>query len=46
MLDLITLDGSPPQCLGAITHHPKYGLQVIWARRDDPRDRRVRAGVP
>jgi L-aspartate oxidase len=32
VLDLITLDGSPPQCLGAITHHPKYGLQVIWAR--------------
>jgi L-aspartate oxidase len=32
VLDLITLDGSPPQCLGAITHHPTYGLQVIWAR--------------
>ncbi len=32
VLDLITLDGSPPQCLGAITHHPKYGLQVIWAQ--------------
>lgn len=32
VLDLITLDGSPPQCLGAITHHPKYGLQVIWSR--------------
>ena len=32
VLDLVTLDGSPPQCLGAITHHPKYGLQVIWAR--------------
>ena len=32
VLDLITLDGSPPQCVGAITHHPKYGLQVIWAK--------------
>ncbi len=32
VLDLITLDGTPPQCLGAITHHPKYGLQVIWAQ--------------
>ena len=32
VLDLVTLDGSPPQCLGAITHHPKYGLQVIWAK--------------
>ena len=32
VLDLITVDGAPPQCLGAVTHHPKYGLQVIWAR--------------
>ncbi len=32
VLDLITDDGAPPHCLGAITHHPKYGLQVIWAR--------------
>ncbi|MFP4145646.1 MAG: L-aspartate oxidase [Phycisphaeraceae bacterium] len=31
VLDLITVDGGQPQCLGAITHHPKYGLQVIWA---------------
>ncbi len=31
VLDLITIDGTPDQCLGAITHHPKYGLQVIWA---------------
>jgi len=30
VLDLITVDGSPSRCLGAITHHPKYGLQVIW----------------
>lgn len=30
-LDLITDDGVG-RCLGAITHHPKYGLQVIWAR--------------
>jgi L-aspartate oxidase len=32
-LDLLTptqSEGSP--CLGAITHHPKYGLQIIWAR--------------
>jgi L-aspartate oxidase len=32
VLDLVTLDGSPPQCLGAITHHRKYGLQVVWAK--------------
>ena len=31
VLDLITLDDSSPRCLGAITHHPRYGLQVIWA---------------
>ena len=31
VLDLITLDGAPPRCVGAVTHHPKYGLQVIWA---------------
>lgn len=31
VLDLITSETEPPQCLGAITHHPKYGLQVIWA---------------
>lgn len=35
VLDLITLD-DPAQttggrCLGAITHHPRYGLQMIWA---------------
>ncbi|MBI1369948.1 MAG: L-aspartate oxidase [Planctomycetes bacterium] len=34
-LDLLT-DPSPGEtggrCLGAITHHPKYGLQVIWAK--------------
>lgn len=31
-LDLLTAsdaDGAP--CMGAITHHPRYGLQVIWA---------------
>jgi len=32
VLDLITLEGGAPRCLGAITHHPKYGLQVIWAK--------------
>jgi L-aspartate oxidase len=31
-LDLIT-EGLPgSRCVGAITHHPKHGLQVIWAR--------------
>lgn len=33
VIDLITAapePGSP--CLGAITHHPRYGLQMIWAR--------------
>ncbi|MEC9374069.1 MAG: L-aspartate oxidase, partial [Planctomycetota bacterium] len=32
-LDLLTPTesvGAP--CMGAITHHPRYGLQVIWAR--------------
>eukprot|EP00752_Nemacystus_decipiens_P017352 g15548.t1 len=34
VLDLITTGEQPGQgeCVGAITHHPKYGLQVIWAR--------------
>lgn len=32
VLDLITQDGGTPRCLGAITHHRKYGLQVIWAK--------------
>ncbi len=32
VLDLITTDSGTPRCLGAITHHPKYGLQVIWAK--------------
>ncbi|MEM8738567.1 MAG: L-aspartate oxidase [Planctomycetota bacterium] len=34
VLDLITSDDGGlggGQVLGAITHHPKYGLQVIWA---------------
>lgn len=31
VLDLITTDTTPPKCIGAVTHHPKYGLQVIWA---------------
>lgn len=37
-LDLLTPPGSngptgaSGQCLGAITHHPQYGLQVIWAK--------------
>ena len=32
VVDLITQDGSPPRCIGAVTHHPKYGLQVIWSK--------------
>lgn len=32
VLDLITDGSASPTCLGAITHHPKYGLQVIWAK--------------
>ncbi len=35
VLDLITVDSDedrPGACIGAITHHPKYGLQVIWAK--------------
>ncbi|MCC7406468.1 MAG: L-aspartate oxidase [Phycisphaeraceae bacterium] len=32
VLDLITLDNAAPRCMGAITHHPKHGLQVIWAK--------------
>lgn len=34
VLDLITLgeEGNGGRCLGAVTHHPKYGLQVIWAQ--------------
>jgi L-aspartate oxidase len=32
VLDLITVDGGSPRCVGAITHHKRYGLQVIWAK--------------
>jgi len=32
-IDLITAGNEPgAACLGAITHHPRYGLQMIWAR--------------
>jgi len=31
-LDLLTADDNGSRCLGAITHHPRYGLQMIWAR--------------
>jgi len=32
-LDLITPSGEPGSpCRGAITHHPRYGLQMIWAK--------------
>jgi L-aspartate oxidase len=35
VLDLVTSGGArrgDDRVLGAITHHPKYGLQIIWAR--------------
>lgn len=41
VLDLVTIDSGsasapgptpPGKCVGAVTYHPKYGLQVIWAR--------------
>ncbi len=34
-LDLLTSGSAPrgqDRVLGAITHHPKYGLQIMWAR--------------
>lgn len=32
-LDLITVgEGEDACCVGAITHHARYGLQVIWAK--------------
>lgn len=32
-LDLITQNNEPgAPCLGAITHHPRHGLQMIWSR--------------
>ena len=31
-LDVITESGPGTRCVGAVTHHPQYGLQVIWAR--------------
>lgn len=34
-LDFLTAGNAPrgtDRVLGAITHHPKYGLQIIWAR--------------
>lgn len=30
VIDLLTIDGV---CRGAVTYHPKYGHQLIWARR-------------
>jgi len=30
LIDLITVDG---RCAGAVTYHPKYGHQLIWARQ-------------
>lgn len=31
-IDLLRTNGSSPRALGAITWHPRYGLQIIWAR--------------
>lgn len=32
-LDLLTPTPTPgAPCMGAVTHHPRYGLQIIWAR--------------
>ena len=31
-LDLLTEPTVGGRCVGAITHHPKFGLQVIWAK--------------
>lgn len=34
VLDLVTVAGTSDtggKCVGAITHHPRYGLQMIWA---------------
>ena len=32
-LDLLTpTNAERSPCLGAVTHHPKFGLQIIWAR--------------
>jgi L-aspartate oxidase len=34
-LDLLTAGSTPrgeDRVLGAVTHHPKYGLQIVWAR--------------
>ena len=31
-LDLLTAGDNGGRCYGAITHHPRYGLQMIWAK--------------
>jgi len=31
-LDLLTSEHGEPRVLGAITHHPRHGLQLIWAK--------------
>ena len=31
VLDLLTTEGDRPRVAGAITHHPRFGLQVVWA---------------
>ena len=30
LIDLLTVNG---RCIGAITYHPKYGHQMIWAKQ-------------
>ena len=30
LIDFLTLEG---RCLGAVTHHPRYGHQLVWARQ-------------
>jgi L-aspartate oxidase len=31
-IDLLTSGQEPPRVVGAITHHPRHGLQIIWAK--------------
>jgi L-aspartate oxidase len=31
-IDLLRTGGAAPRALGAITWHPRFGLQIIWAR--------------
>lgn len=31
-IDLLTSGHQPPRVVGAITHHPRHGLQIVWAK--------------